>query len=172
MTRTILDEPVLVLNVNYEPLNVCHTKRAISLLFTDKADIILNGRGKVRSGSAEFDLPSVIRLRYMVKRPRPHVTLSKREVLRRDNFTCQYCGRKSSVLTIDHVKPRHMGGSHSWENLVAACASCNRRKGGMLVAKANMQLLREPFEPSASAKYLFGRYLTNHTEWTQFIDGW
>jgi 5-methylcytosine-specific restriction endonuclease McrA len=172
MGTSILNEPVLILNVNFEPLHVCNTKRALSLVLSGKAEIILNGRGTIRSASAEFDLPSIIKLQYMVKRPRPRVSLSKREILRRDNYTCQYCGRKSSHLTIDHVVPRHMGGPHHWLNLVAACSPCNRRKGGRTPEQANMMLLRPPFEPSPSAAYRFGRHLEHHEDWVPFIRGW
>jgi 5-methylcytosine-specific restriction endonuclease McrA len=168
----MLNEPVLILNVNFEPLHVCNTRRALSLVMAGKAEIILNGRGFIRSASAAFELPSIIKLQYMVKRPRPRVSLCKREVLRRDDFTCQYCGRKSHHLTIDHVMPRHMGGKHTWKNLVAACAPCNRRKGGRTPEQAAMQLLRVPAEPSASAQYRFGRHLDDRQEWEPFIDGW
>ncbi|MDT8306275.1 MAG: HNH endonuclease [Anaerolineae bacterium] len=172
MTNSVLNEPVLILNVNFEPLHVCNTKRAVALLMAGKAELVLNGRGKIRSATAEFDLPSIIKLQYMIRRPRPRITLSKREVLRRDDYTCQYCGRKSYHLTIDHVVPRHAGGSHSWTNLVAACSGCNRRKGGRTPEQAGMQLLRQPFEPSSSAAYRFGRHLEEHDEWEPFINGW
>lgn len=124
-----LNEPVLILNINYEPLHVCNIKRALNLLLAGKAEIVLNGRGYIHTSSDQFEIPSVIKLAYMVKRPRPQIALSKREILRRDDYTCQYYGRKTNLLTIDHVVPRHAGGSHSWYNLVAACAPCNRRKG-------------------------------------------
>jgi 5-methylcytosine-specific restriction endonuclease McrA len=172
MGTSILNEPVLILNVNFEPLHVCNTKRALSLVLSGKAEIILNGRGMIRSASDEFELPSIIKLQYMVKRPRPRVSLSKREVLRRDNFTCQYCGRQGSHLTIDHVTPRHMGGKHTWTNLVAACSACNRRKGGRTPDQAGMPLQRQPHEPSASAAYRFGRHLDAREDWEPFITGW
>ena len=168
----LLYEPVLTLNANFEPLHVCSTRRALMLVHIEKAEIILNGRGIIRSSSAEFEIPSVIRLGYMIKRPRPRVPLSKREILRRDDFTCQYCGRRTHTLTLDHVVPRHLGGGHSWENLVAACANCNRRKGGNTPEKANMPLLCQPIEPKPSAMYRFGRHLKSRQEWLQFIEGW
>lgn len=168
----LLRLPVLILNVNYEPLHVCNTKRAMALVFSGKAETILNGRGVIRSTSSEFEVPSVIRLSYMIKRPRPRVSLSKNEVLRRDDFTCQYCGRKTKHLTIDHVVPRRLGGPHTWQNLVAACPACNRRKGGKSPTEANMSLRRQPFEPTATALYRFGRHLQQNQEWRQFIEGW
>lgn len=168
----VLHEPVLILNVTYEPMHVCSTKRALALVLSGKAEIIVNGRGTVHSAAAEFDIPSVIKLSYMVRRPRPRIALSKREILRRDEYTCQYCGRKMRTLTLDHVVPRRAGGAHTWENLVAACPTCNRRKGGYMPAEANMTLRRAPFEPSPSAAYRFGGLLEHRQEWAQFIEGW
>lgn len=168
----LLNGPVLILNVNFEPLHVCNTKRALALVLDGKAETILNGRGVVRSCTAVFEVPSVIRLSYMIKRPRPRISLSKREILRRDDFTCQYCGRKVIHLTIDHVIPRHQGGPHTWQNLVAACMPCNRRKGGKSPAEANMRLRRQPFEPKATAVYRFSNHVRKNQEWAQFIDGW
>jgi len=168
----VLSEPVLILNVNFEPLHVCNTKRALALVISGKAEIVLNGRGFIRSSAAAFEVPSVIKLEYMVKRPRARVALSKREVLRRDDYTCQYCGRKMRFLTIDHVIPRRQSGTHTWSNLVAACPPCNRRKGGKRPEEANMQLVRQPFEPQPTAQYRFGRHLTTHEDWAQFIEGW
>lgn len=167
-----LNEPVLILNVNYEPLHICSTKRALCLVFDGKAEIILNGRGVVHSASRDFEIPSVIKLVHMVRRPHPIIALSKKEILRRDNYTCQYCGRQTTNLTVDHVIPRHLGGNHTWHNLVAACQPCNRRKGGHTPEKANMRLHRPPFEPSPSAQYRFGRHLETHAEWEPYITGW
>lgn len=172
MSTNPLTEPVLLLNINFEPINVCSTRRALSLVWDGKAEIILNGRGVIRSSSAEHELPSIIKLIYMVKRPRTQVALTKREVLRRDDYTCQYCGRRSAILTLDHIMPRHLGGPHTWHNLVAACASCNRRKGGRTPEQANMALRRQPFEPSPSAYYRFGRHLSQREEWEPFLAGW
>ncbi|HEC22329.1 MAG TPA: HNH endonuclease [Chloroflexi bacterium] len=167
-----MNQPVLVLNANYEPLNVCTTRRAVGLMMTGKAELLLNGRGVIRTASSSFPRPSIVRLSYMVHRPRPRVKLTKREIFRRDNYTCQYCGKRTSQLTIDHVIPRHRGGEHTWENLVTACPACNRRKGGRTPEEAGMHLRRKPFEPTASAEYLFGRLLETHREWEDYIKGW
>jgi 5-methylcytosine-specific restriction endonuclease McrA len=168
----LLQEPVLILNVTFEPMHVCSTKRALALVLSGKAEIVINGRGTIRSATSEFEIPSVIKLSHMVRRPRPRIALSKREILRRDDYTCQYCGRKMRTLTLDHVVPRRQGGGHTWENLVAACSPCNRRKGGKLADEADMALNRLPFEPSASAAYRFGTHLEQRQEWAQFIEGW
>ena len=167
-----MNEPVLVLNANFEPLNVCNTRRAIMLVLSGKANLVMNGRGYIHTVSQAFPRPSIIRLSHMVKRPRPHVHLTKREILRRDNYTCQYCGRKTPHLTIDHVIPKHLGGTHTWDNLVAACPSCNHRKGGKTLQQAHMTLLRLPKEPPSSAKYRFARHLSTNQEWIPFVDGW
>jgi 5-methylcytosine-specific restriction endonuclease McrA len=164
--------PVLVLNANFEPLNVCSTRRALSLVLGGKATLVLNGRGEIRTVSSLFPRPSIIRLEQMVKRPRPKVRLTKREILRRDEYTCQYCGQRTPTLTVDHVIPRHLGGKHSWGNLVAACPNCNHRKGGRTPEQAGMRLRCPPQEPPASIAYLFSRHLRENQDWEPFIDGW
>lgn len=168
----MLNEPVLVLNANYEPLNVCNTKRAVNLWLSGKAEMLLNGRGVIRSVRREIPRPSVIRLSYMVKRPYPRVRLSKKEIFRRDEYRCQYCGQAKAQLTLDHIIPRHRGGEYSWSNLVTACPSCNLKKGGRTLRQANMRLLRKPGEPRATASYLYGGYVEKYTEWEQFLKGW
>jgi 5-methylcytosine-specific restriction endonuclease McrA len=165
-------EPVLLLNGNYEPMNVCTTRRAMGLILADKATVLENGRGYVHTVSDIYERPSVIRLMYTVRRPRPRVRLCKREILRRDAHQCQYCGRRVSRLTIDHVVPRYRGGTYAWENLVAACPQCNRRKGGRTVQEASMSLLRPPREPRPTAQYLFGRCGDGEGVWSKYLEGW
>jgi 5-methylcytosine-specific restriction endonuclease McrA len=167
-----MHQPVLVLNANYEPLNVCTTRRAIGLYLSGKAEMLLNGRGYIHSISQHFPRPSVIRLGYMVRRPYPRVRLTKREIFRRDNHTCQYCGQQAKYLTLDHVVPRHRGGDYSWTNLVTACAVCNLKKGGRTLKETHLTLKRPPREPTANALYLYGNYLTEYGEWTPYLEGW
>ena len=88
-----LQAPVLVLNANYEPINVCNVRRAMILILDDKASLVLNGRGVIRTVTRIFPIPSIIRLQDMIKRPRAQVKLNKMELFRRDNYTCQFCGR-------------------------------------------------------------------------------
>lgn len=165
-------ENVLVLNANYEPINVCNTRRAVSLILSEKAALILNGRGYLKTVSRAYPIPSIIRLSNMVHRPRPRVKLNKREIFRRDNFTCQYCGKHTIELTIDHVVPRHLGGLHIWNNVVAACSSCNHRKGGRSLEESGMALMHRPAIPPASAMYIFGRHLNENAEWEPYLNGW
>ena len=164
--------PVLVLNANFEPVNVCDMRRAINLLLAEKASLVVNGRGEIKTISTSFPRPSVIRLQKMITRPRRHLKPTRREIFRRDNYTCQYCGKKTAVLTIDHVIPRYRGGKHTWDNVVAACSSCNHRKGGRILSEANMRLLHSPGEPPSSAQYIFGRHLADNSDWEIFLSGW
>ncbi len=163
---------VLVLNANYEPLNVCTTRRALGLMISEKAILVQNGRGYIQAVKLKFPAPTIIRLSYMISRPRPVVKLSKSEIFRRDKYTCQYCGKMTSKLTIDHVIPRSKKGKHSWDNLVAACPDCNHRKGSRTRKQANMQLISNPKAPTASAVYLFGNFIKNNNEWLPYIKGW
>jgi 5-methylcytosine-specific restriction endonuclease McrA len=169
---TVMNLPVLVLNANFEPLNVCSTRRAINLYLSGKAEMLLNGRGYIYTVRDRFPRPSIIRLGYMVKRPYPRVRLSKREIFRRDHYTCQYCGSQVKHLTLDHVLPRHRGGEYSWSNLVTACQKCNLRKGGRTIEEAGMTLRHPPYEPKATAMYLYSNYLVENEDWRPFLDGW
>lgn len=157
----MINAAVLVLNQNYEPLNVCGIRRAFVLLGSEKAELLERNHQVIHTPTMAIRAPSVIRLQYHVKRPRPRVKLSRREVFTRDRHTCQYCGKVSRDLTIDHVTPKHRGGRHEWENLVAACRACNHRKGSKTLPEARMTLLREPRAPRADVRYLFGSYLAD-----------
>jgi len=167
-----VQEPVLVLNANFEPINICSTRRAMGLLLTGKADMVVNGRGYIHTIKEVLPRPSVIRLESQIHRPRPHVKLTRREVFRRDNYTCQYCGKRDGGLTVDHVMPRYLGGQHIWTNVVAACPACNHHKGGRKLEESRMVLMHKPKEPPANASYIFGRHLTDNGEWEPYISGW
>src|SRR5580692_9769411 len=97
---------VLVLNSNYEPLNVCTMRRAISLMLLGKAGVLDHRDTPVPTAGGEYDAPSVLKMRYQVRRPMPQLRLSRHSVLARDNYTCQYCGVRGKDLTIDHVVPK------------------------------------------------------------------
>lgn len=155
----ILNEMVLVLNSNYEPLDVCKVKRAISLIIQKKAETIETNSGVIKSASMEIEVPSVIRLLYYVKRPKLELKLSRKGIFLRDNYTCQYCGKKGGELTIDHVIPKRLGGKSVWENLVTACKECNHKKGDKTLEEANMKLLREPKPPKNVHYFRLTRYL-------------
>ncbi len=168
MVNGLVNAPVLVLNQNYQPLNVCNVRRAMVLLDRGKAELLVNGRGELRTPSVVLVAPSVIRLILMVRRPVLERRLSRREIFARDGYTCQYCGKESRSLTLDHVIPRFRGGVHSWENVVAACISCNHRKASRSPKEAGMTLRRQPRAPRPNPYYQFHRR-TLQEEWRQFI---
>jgi 5-methylcytosine-specific restriction endonuclease McrA len=140
---------VLVLNATYEPINVCTVRRAVVLLLKDKAEVIEHGDWQLHSETTTIARPVVIRLVSYVRIPRDthRRKITRRAVFARDNWTCQYCGSKST-LTVDHVIPRSKGGGSNWDNIVASCAPCNRRKGNALPRQAGMRLLNQPRTPS------------------------
>lgn len=143
----MLNHPVLVLNQNYEPIHVCRVRRAILLVYQGKAEMLEDGLGMAHTVQLTVPMPSVIRLQHQTKRHRPVYKLTRVGVFHRDEFTCQYCGQKAQSLTIDHVIPRFQGGGHTWDNLVAACVSCNRHKAGRTPEQAHMKLLKKPGLP-------------------------
>ena len=165
---TSISAPVLVLNQNYQPLNVCTVRRAVVLLNVGKAELLENGRGEVHTPVAAFPIPSVIRLMYLIRRPLLQRRLSRREVFLRDNFTCLYCGRETRQLTLDHVVPRYRGGAHTWENVVSACISCNHRKAGRTPQEAGMLLPGEirPPRPNPYSIFVHGPI---RDEWLKFV---
>ena len=166
----VVDANVLVLNLDYQPLNVCNVRRAVVLLEKQKAVVIEQNGHIVASERKSLTAPSVIRLAYHIKRPRPVLKITRKEVLQRDDHTCQYCGRHGHDLTIDHVMPRHRGGQHTWENVVAACKACNHRKGGRTTAEAHMNPARPPVRPPSTPHTLFGSYVrAGEGSWRKFL---
>ncbi|MDV6373087.1 HNH endonuclease [Deinococcus arenicola] len=159
---------VLVLNASYEPLHVTSTKRAITLLQYGVAEVLEDSSDVVRSPSTTLTVPSIIRLRRYVRRPRVHpVPFNRRNVLRRDTFACQYCGA-SEELTMDHVMPRSRGGRHNWDNVVTACRACNQRKGDRTPDEAAMPLRTHPHAPNFGV-YAHGQFAHWQPEWAQYI---
>ena len=139
---------MLVLNATYEPINVCTVRRAVVLLLKEKAELVERAEIALHSANTTIPRPAVIRLIAYVHIPREthRRKITRRAVFARDNWTCQYCGSRTN-LTVDHVIPRSKGGSSSWENIVASCAPCNRRKGDALPRQVGMQLRRPPRPP-------------------------
>lgn len=124
----ILNRRVLVLNQSYEPLMVIGARRAIILLLSEKVESLENYREIIHSVYLSMPLPSVIKLKEYARIRRKEIVLSRKNILKRDNHTCQYCGKKSVPMTIDHIISRNKGGQDSWDNLVAACVPCNTKK--------------------------------------------
>ena len=140
--------PVLLLNQDFAPLHLCRTPRALALVERGKAEVVAYSEPPITTPARAVTRPAVIRLATYVKPPRRRVGFSRRAVLRRDAYTCQYCGEVTAWPTLDHVVPRWLGGGASWTNLVTACRDCNQRKGGRTPEQAGMPLLRRPAAPS------------------------
>ncbi|HJM82375.1 MAG TPA: HNH endonuclease [Nitrospinota bacterium] len=161
----------LVLNSTYEPLQFSTAKRALVLSLLGKAEVLEVDGFIVRTSVREYRLPTVIRLNRYIKMPRRScVSFSKKNVFRRDNYTCQYCGG-GLEMTIDHVIPRSVGGRSTWDNIVTACRKCNLKKGSRTPEEAGMKLLMRPKQP----QFLFHSNISSiapqsHVDsWTKYI---
>lgn len=161
---------VLLLNANYEPLNVCNLRRAVSLVLLGKAEVIEDAGREFTTPSGNFQMPSVVRMVYQVRRPIPRLRLSRHSILARDNYTCQYCGTTRD-LTLDHVVPRWAGGPHTWENLVACCRKCNLKKGDKTPQQANMKLRKQPRQPHYVPYLSLQKYMSavERQEWSLYL---
>jgi len=140
-----VNDAVLILNANYEPINIAPLRRAFNLVLKGIAHVE-ESNGFVNAGKHQYALPSVIRLTHYRRIPHFKISPSRRNILQRDEHTCQYCVRKFSPqeLTLDHIMPRSRGGKSAWENLVAACYKCNHKKNDQTPDEAGMKLHRQP----------------------------
>ena len=143
-----MNQQVLLLNQSYEPMQICNMKRAIILLFLEKAHSVEQFDVEIHSVSASIKMPAVIRLFTYIKLPRNNIVLTRKNILKRDSLACQYCGNKSLPLTVDHIIPKVRGGVDSWENLTTACVICNNKKGNRTPREARMKLLSKPRVPN------------------------
>jgi 5-methylcytosine-specific restriction endonuclease McrA len=162
---------VLVLNASLEPLHIVSVRRAVVLLLKEKAEVVEAARAKIRSENMALDMPLVIRLVYFVRVPhRLLIPLTRRTILARDQYSCQYCGAQppKGQLTLDHVIPRSRGGGHSWDNVVAACIPCNQRKGDRTPEEAGMSLRVVPAAPRYAAVVLLGK-MQGHEVWRKYV---
>jgi len=162
---------VLVLNATYEPLNIVSVRRAVVLLLKEKAELIEATEERLHAARASLPVPLVIRLVYYVRIPR-RITLAptRRSVLLRDNYTCQYCGARPgrASLTVDHVLPRSRGGETTWDNVVTACRACNTRKDNRTPEEAGMSLLKRPGRPHYLA-FLLLREARSQDVWSKYV---
>jgi 5-methylcytosine-specific restriction endonuclease McrA len=188
-TMDSLALPVLVLNRVFEPVRITTARRAISLLYTGCANAV-DEQGElidfaawrvlpIRAGddalaivSGALRVPRIVHLRRYARACQPTVRLTRRNVMLRDGYQCQYCGKHAAAreLDIDHVLPRSRGGEDSWVNLVTACLGCNRRKGHRTPPEAAMPLLRKPSAPRWSlAVQLLVQASASYKEWEPFL---
>jgi 5-methylcytosine-specific restriction endonuclease McrA len=167
--------PALVLNADYRPLSyyplsLWPWQDAIKAVFLDRVDILAHYDEVVRSQRMEIQVPSVVVLREFVK-PRKRVAFTRFNLFLRDEFACQYCGSRHD-LTFDHVVPRKLGGVTSWENVVAACAPCNLRKGAKTLRESGLRLRQTPRRPDAELLRNLGRRFPPnhlHESWLDYL---
>ena len=167
--------PALVLNADYRPLSyyplsLWPWQEAVKAAFLDRVQIVAEYDEVVRSPSTQIRIPSVVVLKEFVK-PQKRVAFTRFNVFLRDEFCCQYCGAKGE-LTFDHVIPRARGGVTSWENVVAACATCNLKKGSRSVRQMGYTLRKAPRRPGAEELRNLGRKFPPnhlHESWMDFL---
>ncbi len=167
-----LHKPVLVLNASFEPINVCAARRALVLILKGAASAEEHTQIHVHSSRRELRLPSVIRLHDYRRIPHQTRSLSRKNILMRDRYTCQYCQKimPAGELTLDHVMPRSRGGPTSWENLVACCHPCNNRKGSRTPDEANFRLLKPPKPFSLhTSRHLMRLLARSDEQWRKYL---
>jgi len=147
-TNNPLSREVLILNQNYEPLSVTEAKKAFVIFYLGKAQIVETYKGiKLNTVKSAYPVPSIVRLKKYVRISRRTISPTRRNILRRDGYRCQYCGTKNGPMTVDHIIPKTLGGKDSWENLVCACAKCNTKKGNRSLKEAGLEPIRAPRKP-------------------------
>ncbi|WP_019955167.1 HNH endonuclease [Yoonia vestfoldensis] len=167
--------PALVLNADYRPLSyyplsLWPWQEAIKAAWLDRVVIVSEYEETVRSPSTEIRIPSVVVLKDYVT-PQRQVAFTRFNLFLRDEFSCQYCGAKGD-LTFDHVVPRAAGGVTSWENVVAACSSCNLRKGSKSLRQSGLSLRKPPRRPAPSQLHNVGRKFPPnhlHDSWLDYL---
>ena len=168
----IMQEPVLVLNATFEPINVTAVRRAMVLMIKGVAQAEEIHQSQVHSASRALPVPSVIRLLAYRHIPQQTRALSRKNILLRDRNTCQFCRRMlpASELTLDHVVPRSRGGRSSWENLVACCYKCNNSKGNRTPEEAGFALARRPRPFNLHTSRQLMRLIGNQDEkWRKYL---
>ena len=155
-----MSDEVLVLNHNYQPLNVTNRQRALVLLYLGKAHAI-----------EESERPTVVRLNHFVRRPMPVLRPSRKSIFTRDGYQCAYCGATHLPLTLDHVIPRTRGGSNDWDNLVCCCTKCNNAKGDQTPEEAGMKLHVVPRRPKCLPYITYHKFVAalRNPQWQDYL---
>ena len=164
----LLNRAVLVLNANYTPMTVCTAKRAICMQVLEKIDVLAKYNEQVHSPSISIHLPSVIKVRDYIRHNNMAVEISRKNILIRDDHTCQYCGTRTGPFTVDHVLPKFRGGIDVWDNLVTACKPCNQKKGDCTPDDAKMTLIRQSKRPNRI--HYFQRFVKDsQCDWRPYL---
>ncbi|MDA1191520.1 MAG: HNH endonuclease [Candidatus Poribacteria bacterium] len=172
MAANWMSRSVLVLNASYEAIHICDVRRAVKMLVKGVASAEEASEHALASATNAMPIPYVIRLRQYVHIPHRPVKFSRRNVLIRDQHTCQYCQRpfQPGDLTLDHVQPRSKGGPTNWENVVSACRKCNHKKGDRTPREAHMMPMREPKAPSITYYMRLTRFTkVYHESWRKYL---
>lgn len=164
---SIVKRPVLVLNASYEPINICAARRALVMLVNGIARVQEEHDQAVYVG---INLPSVIRLNDYRRVPHRRHTMSRKNIMQRDRYTCQYCGLQPKHLTLDHIMPVSRGGLSTWENLVCCCEGCNRKKADRTPEEAGMTLLHRPLPSSIhTSRHVMRAMGENDEKWRKYL---
>jgi 5-methylcytosine-specific restriction endonuclease McrA len=150
-----LNRLCLVLNASYEGISVTTARHALTLVYKGAAVVQEPSKHFVRTSQISIPVPDVIRLIRYRRVPRQNRSVSRKGILLRDNFSCQYCGKQlpAGDLTLDHVVPRSRGGLSTWENLAASCFPCNNRKRDRTPQEAGLTLAKQPRQLSIHSKH-------------------
>ena len=187
MNASLLDRPALVLNRNWQPVNVATVARALVLLWNETARVVdpadyqtydwqdwsklrpREGEPYIKAVRFRLRVPEVVTLSHYGDLPAAAVTFSRRNIFKRDHFTCQYCGRQpgGEELTIDHVVPRAQGGQSRWDNCVLACLRCNKQKADRTPQQAGMRLRSAPLQPVWNP--LYAAHELRIASWSKFV---
>ena len=168
----MFNSSVLVLNASFEAINICNLKRAIVLVFKGVACTEEQTDYEISSASMVIRVPAVIRLLKYVRIPYKAVRFSRKNVLLRDRHRCQYCGKEfpPAFLTLDHVVPASQNGRTEWDNVVAACKTCNARKGNRKPSEVGMALLKKPKAPPVVYYlHLVRNMQGHHHTWQKYL---
>ena len=187
MVATVLERPTLVLNRNWQPVNVATVARSLVMLWNESARVVdprdyqtyswadwaklapPDGEPFIRAIRMRLRVPEVVTLTGYDRLPEAAVAFSRRNIFKRDHYTCQYCGVQPGAeeLTIDHVLPRSQGGASIWDNCVLACVACNSRKADRTPAQAGMRLRKPPVRPTW--KPLYAAHSVRIASWSKFV---
>ncbi len=164
----ILSKKVLLLNSSYEPISIINSKKAIIMLMLNKVDYIEKSNKIIKSEKLKVLLPIIVKLKSFVYLKKRKIALTRQNIFKRDHYMCQYCGKKTKDLTIDHVIPKIKGGVDSWENLVSACVKCNLSKADNYIKDINMPLLNKPKKPHFLI-YMQGCVNNEYKSWKPYL---
>jgi 5-methylcytosine-specific restriction endonuclease McrA len=187
MVASVLQRPTLVLNRNWQPVNVASVERALTMLWNESARVVdphdyqmytwadwsqlapLDGEPFIQAIRMRLRVPEVVTLTAYDRLPAAAVSFSRRNIFKRDHYTCQYCGIQpgGEELTIDHVVPRAQGGTSTWENCVLACVACNKRKADRTPDQAGLRLRKQPVRPIW--KPLYASPSVRIASWSKFV---